>query len=516
MKIRWWRDEFKVGIVIIVAAALLSIMLLRTSQWEFTSDSEEVKIRFGYVGGLLKSAPVHMYGTKIGKVTEIELVGNGVEVTVQLNETVYMREGYQIFIDILGLVGEKYIEILNGPVEKPITQDKPLKGIDPVSIGHVLMKANEITDKTLKTMDFLQSFISTNEKEIHASVVELKKLLAESRDSFKRTMSNADTALARINGLTGQTKGNIAQTAANLNAFTESLNTDRAQISSSIQDLTDGLNQLVTRTAPAIETSLENLQKATEDLPASTESVNQHVAELSKSASQLMAKLDDMATSSDQKLQKSLDDFGESAATLTGMVDRINELVEEIGSGQGTLGKLITDDGGYEQFSETMSASKHAAEDISNITRSLDGKIRFFDTISTKKGYELSYNSLSDSLQNQFTLSSTHLDLYFYLAGLSVRKGKLTYNLQAGRKFGNLTARVGSIRSKVGVGLDYWQFSRRVGISLEGLDVTSGHPELDLKVAVRMVGGWYFIFGAENLTNFDTSFNFGFRTEIEQ
>ena len=105
------------------------------------------------------------------------------------------------------------------------------------------------------------------------------------------------------------------------------------------------------------------------------------------------------------------------------------------------------------------------------------------------------------------------------LAGLDIREGDLTYNLQAGRNFGNLTARAGSIRSKAGVGLDYWPFSKRIGISLEGVDITDRHPEVDLNVAVRFLGSWYFILGAEYLTgsdSSDTGFNFGLRTEVGQ
>ncbi len=142
--------------------------------------------------------------------------------------------------------------------------------------------------------------------------------------------------------------------------------------------------------------------------------------------------------------------------------------------------------------------------------------MRFLDPVNMGKRYELRYNDLSDSIQNQFTLASPRSSDFFYLAGLDIREGDLTYNLQAGRNFGDLTARAGSIRSKAGVGLDYWALSRRLGISVEGIDITDRTPELDVNVAVRLFGGWHFTVGAEDLAGSDVGFNFGFRTEIGQ
>ena len=516
MKIRWWCNEFKIGIVVIVAAVLLSIMLIKAYDWRFAPGGQEIRIRFDYVGGLLKNAPVHMYGMEIGKVTEIVLLEDGVEIKTRLYEEVSIREGYQILIDILGLVGEKYIEIINGPVGNPVASETPLKGTNPISVGYVLLKVDEITDKTLTTMDFVQSFINTNEREISNSVIEFKNLIMEARGTLKETLSNVNALLTRINGLTERVAGEVTQTTANVRSFTEELDKDRAEISSLIQDIADDLTQLVTRSTPVIEQLLSNLQEVSEEVPATMTEIRQHIDELSKSTSQLMAKLDDVTTASNGKLQKGLDDFGKSAAVLSETVDKIDGLVAKIESGEGTLGKLITDESSHEGLNKTMAAGQRAAEDVGNVARRLDGKLKLLDTLGTRKGYELSYNDLSRSMQSQFTLSSTRPNPYFYLAGLSIREGNLSYNLQVGRRFGDLTARAGSIRSKAGIGFDYWPFSRRIGVSLEGVDVTKREPQLDVNFAVRLIGGWYFIFGAEDLVGADTGLTLGFKTEIDQ
>ena len=516
MKTRWWRNEFKVGLMTIVAVILLSVMLIRAANWRFTPGGQDIRIHFDHVGGLLKSAPVHMYGVEIGKVTSVELADDRVEVIAQLYETASIREGYQILIDILGLVGEKYIEIINGPAGKPVTSDDPLLGTSPISVGRTLEQADQVITSTLRTINSVQNFIDTNERQVSEGLIELKDFIVESKGVLQKTMADVDALLTRADRLAERAEVDVSQTVANLKAFTEGLNTDREEISSHVRSITDDVDQIVTRTAPAIEKSVANLQAVSEELPASTERIGQQIDELSKSASQLIARFDRIADSSDEKLQSGLEDFGKSAAVLSETVDKIDKLVAKIENGQGTLGKLITDESSYQQLNDTMTAGKHAAEDVSSVTRDLGRKIGFIDTVSMRKGYELSYSSLSESMQNRFTLSSPRSNRYFYLAGVYIREGDLTYNFQAGRNFGNLTARAGSIRSQAGIGLDYWPFPERIGISLEGRDITDRTPELDLSATVRLFGGWHFVLGAEDLAGSDIGFNFGLRTEVGQ
>jgi len=96
------------------------------------------------------------------------------------------------------------------------------------------------------------------------------------------------------------------------------------------------------------------------------------------------------------------------------------------------------------------------------------------------------------------------------MAGLSVRDIP-TYDLQVGREFGDLMVRVGAIRSKSSIGLDYWILSRHLSASLEVIDVTDREPTVDMDLAFRFFDSWYFIFGARDLARSKRGFNIGFR-----
>ena len=73
-----------------------------------------------------------------------------------------------------------------------------------------------------------------------------------------------------------------------------------------------------------------------------------------------------------------------------------------------------------------------------------------------------------------------------------------------------LRARAGFMRSKVGAGLDLWLWSRRFGISVEGVGLTSSEPELNAEVAFRFFRYGQFLLGAENLTG-ERRWTTGFR-----
>jgi phospholipid/cholesterol/gamma-HCH transport system substrate-binding protein len=510
MKAKRWRSEFKVGLMTIIGLTMLFILLMKASDWHLGGGDREIRIHFENVGGLLEDAPVHMHGVKVGKVTRVELVENKVEVTASLDTEAPIREGYQIFIDILGLVGEKYIEITNGPAVNPPTKDDPLKGVNPISVGKVLMRTDEITNKTIKTIDFVQEFISKNEKDIHAGATELKNLISEARGILKKTMGNVDILLARVNRITEATEDDVSQAMADLSALASGFRKDREKISSLIDDTSENLDQLMKLTTPAIEESAGNIREVSQDLRDSIQKANEHLSELSKSTSQLVAQLNDFADSGNQKLQKGLDNFNNSVAELNEIAGRVNAIAADIESGKGTLGKLINDEAGYEQLYRTVAATKNIVEDVNEATASLDRKLEFFKTMRSSKQYELSYDSLSRSLQNRFTLSVSGLGPYVYMAGLSVRDVP-TYDLQVGREFGDLMVRVGAIRSKSSIGLDYWILSRHLSASLEVIDVTDREPTVDMDLAFRFFDSWYFIFGARDLARSKRGFNIGFR-----
>ncbi|HEX29860.1 TPA: MCE family protein, partial [Candidatus Poribacteria bacterium] len=136
-------SEIKVGLLIALSLVILVLLLTNSANWRGIGG-KILKARFDFVSNLQLGAPVHMSGVEIGRVIDIKLVEEGVEVTMRIKSPQPIRKGCVASIDFLGVVGETYVEIENGPLGNPPLPDKAvIRGRNPVSTATVLSKAEK-------------------------------------------------------------------------------------------------------------------------------------------------------------------------------------------------------------------------------------------------------------------------------------------------------------------------------------------------------------------------------------
>jgi hypothetical protein len=146
---------------------------------------------------------------------------------------------------------------------------------------------------------------------------------------------------------------------------------------------------------------------------------------------------------------------------------------------------------------KTFANVNKAITDFNKTTKDLDRwRLQLFGDINSVGEYELSYNHLSGVLQNRLRLSILPVAPYTYIGGLFMKGDDIKYDLQAGRRFGNLTIRGGFIRSRAGLGLDYWLIPNRALISLEGVNITTKEPEIGFDASLRVFHNLYLMLGA--------------------
>jgi len=512
MKARLKPSEIKVGVVILIGLALLLALLLKASRWQPNANTQEIKISFENVGGLLKSAPVSIQGMEIGKVKKIELMGNWVQVTAHIDKSIVIRDGYRILIDVVGIVGEKYIEIVNGPNVNVVTKDDPLLGISPTSIGNILIKANEAAQKAAETLMVVKSVIDNNKDEVQSGINEVRKFISDTSNIMERTLQNIDIMMTRINKLTDFKDGDITQTITEIKTFVTEINKERERVTPLIRSVSDNLDQIVSKASPNVNSSLENLKKSSEDMRALTTKLDKDVAGMTDSVSKIVSQISNTTENGNEKLQKALVDLGRASALMNNILDRADYIVSEVEKGNGTIGKLVKSDEGYKQINDVMVVSKKAIDNVdktfdnvnkavsnfNKTTKDLDRwRLQLFGDINSVGEYELSYNRLSGVLQNQLRLSILPVAPYTYIGGLYMKGDDIKYDLQAGRRFNNLTVRGGFIRSMAGLGLDYWIIPNRALISLEGVNITTKEPEIGFDASLRVFRNWYLMLGAD-------------------
>ncbi len=512
MKSKWWKNEVKVGVVILIGLVLLVVLVLWASRWQPSSNTDELRIRFDNVGGLLKNAPVSMHGMEIGRVKSIELMGNWVQVTASIDQSIQVRDGYRILIDIVGLVGEKYIEIVNGPPTNALAKDDPLLGISPPSIGNLLIEAKNVAKKAEEALDVTKVIIDANKNDIKTGINDIRKFIVATSDTMERTLQNLDIMMTRINRLTEFKEGDIAKTITEVKTLVTELNKERERISPIVNSFVKNLDQMTADASPTISSSMENLKKSSEDMRSLTAKLDKNVADLSDSVSKIVEKIDNTADDSGEKIQETLVDLGRASALMNNILDRADYIVTEVEKGNGTIGKLIKEDDSYEKINEVMTIGKKAlvnadqtfvnvnkaVTDFNRATKDLNSwRLQLFGDVKSIGEYELSYNHLSGTLQNQLRLSVLPSIPYSYIGGIFMKGDDIKYDLQAGRRFGRLTVRAGFIRSIAGLGLDYWVVPERLLLSVEGVNITTKEPEIGIDASIKMFNNWYLMFGAD-------------------
>lgn len=185
-------SEIKSGFFVLISIVLLLVLTFVVGGY-FKKGADEWKVQFGYLSGLSDSAPVYYAGREVGKVDKIQILPGDprpVLVTVKVSKEAYVRNDSVAYIDTLGMMGEKFIEISVGSAEAPaMPVGTVIKGVDPIAMHVMIRKMNLLADEVATMTESLNPLLKTvndvvggNKEEISKSIVNLHEVSANLRD----------------------------------------------------------------------------------------------------------------------------------------------------------------------------------------------------------------------------------------------------------------------------------------------------------------------------------------------
>lgn len=143
--------ELKVGIFVFIGLIILVIFVLMIGDFRIINPGYEFKISFGFANGVKTSAPVRLAGVEAGEVKGIEISYDEktkkplVLLDVWVKKDAKIPVDSRVWVNMLGLLGEKYIEIIPGQnYENLLTEGSLIKGEDPISIQELTDLSREI------------------------------------------------------------------------------------------------------------------------------------------------------------------------------------------------------------------------------------------------------------------------------------------------------------------------------------------------------------------------------------
>ncbi len=179
-----------VGLLFIVSLLLLGVFATLLGWIGRWIDQERFHVLYSFAGGVEVGAPVRVSGVKVGKVDAIEFlspeVGIGKEgATVKVGISVArralhtIREDSRFFINIAGIIGERYVEISPGSAQSPLLKPgAEVRGVDPPRIDQLLSQGYGVFGR-------IQDFLDQNEKVLTEFLTNTSQLLTQANSLLK-------------------------------------------------------------------------------------------------------------------------------------------------------------------------------------------------------------------------------------------------------------------------------------------------------------------------------------------
>lgn len=211
--------ELKVGVFIMIGIAILFIIVFSIGDIYIIKPGYHIKVTFNFASGIGPSAPVRLAGVGIGQVEGIRIIYDEAEKRTKAELDVWVQENVRIeadayiTINTLGLLGEKYLEILPGTPGAPLLKDKDtVRGHDPVPMEKVTENLAKLSDSITSIAAKIDKGEGTigrllNEDVIYKNIEGFTEKLNKGEGTFGRFLTD-DTVYKNFEALSEDIKNN--------------------------------------------------------------------------------------------------------------------------------------------------------------------------------------------------------------------------------------------------------------------------------------------------------------------
>lgn len=474
----------KIGIFFIICSCCAGIYIYKSADF-FEGGTKTYYALADDAMGLLRDSNILVAGVVVGKLDKIGLENGKAKFTLKISKDLVLYENARIEKVMESMLGTYVLVLEPGDSSAPaLNENDYIKNVKTASgLSGAMEKASEIMEKTDALME---KILERENKE------KIDKII----DMLVRTTENT----------------------------TQSIEGNMKMLSSVLKDMSDVMQKVNSKS----DTEMEKLSKILEN----TLKVTDRIAEISDGK--------------DEKLNQTLDDLRNSlkliadelAASRGAMQDvreitsNMNQITEKVANGEGTVGKLMTDDKLYQDivkvsdklsdYADTLLGMKVYVDAHSNYMVFNNSFKTYFDiTLQPRKDRFYLLGVVDDprgNVSHTVTTHTTDVDGTTYIVedDKTVVTDKLKFNLQIGRIFGPVALRGGIFQNKAGFGIDYnpWKY---VSLSAEIFDFGSGGaPQLRVQGLARPLlwtmepFSWLYITaGGEDLINGERDLYFG-------
>lgn len=335
------RLQFRVGLLVLVSISIGTALAIRFGDLhKHLEEQYPIVVQLPSAEGLYATAPVTMYGIKIGEVADIVLneKRGGVDIVVGVKQETRIRKGSRAIV-VRSLLGDTALELLPGTSQEHLTAGARISG---QAAADPLAMVQRLEARTLETLD-----------------------------AFAATSSDWRLVAQNLNGLMDTNRGDlrliVERAAESLQEFTATMRSANTMIGEA--------NKIVSN--PAAQ---EALQQTLIALPQMVEETRLTIAATRKAvdhANRNLANLSQLTEPVGQKGQQMVDRLDNSLASLESLLGELNTVARVVNTGDGTLQRFATDPSLYENMDRS-------AQSMAVILRNAEPLIRDLKEFSDK------------------------------------------------------------------------------------------------------------------------------------
>jgi phospholipid/cholesterol/gamma-HCH transport system substrate-binding protein len=321
--------ELKIGLITIIALVLAATLIFMLSGvGGFSWQRYGLKTIFDNIAGLKEGAPVRVAGVEVGSVTEVDFIGDRVEVTFEVSEEMMSRitTGSTATLGSVSLLGESAVDV------SPSSQGTPIPEWGYVPSAPPAGTLTEVATKATAGLEEATQLLS----EIRAGKGTIGKLFTD--ETLYRDMTAFVSAAEDVATRMGDARGTLGR-----------LINDPAA-------------------AKALEASLQNLEAVTARIRSGEGTLGQLVNNdaLSKSITSATANLDTLTgrLNRGEGTAGKLVTDAELYNRLNSMADRLDKVMIGLQQGEGTAGSLLRDKQLYENMNGAVNELRGLVQDI--------------------------------------------------------------------------------------------------------------------------------------------------------
>lgn len=202
MKIKIDALRLKVGAFVFIGIILLFAFVFLVGDFSIFKPGNNIKVIFEFASGIKTASPVRLAGIDIGTVKNTRIFYDAnekktkVEVQLWIAGDAKIPSDSKVWINTLGLLGEKYVEIIPGTETASFIKDgDTVKGEDPVSIHEITRMARNIALQLEDSLDDLKEIVEDKEtkeslKEIVVNLKEITRKINEGQGTVGKFLTD--------------------------------------------------------------------------------------------------------------------------------------------------------------------------------------------------------------------------------------------------------------------------------------------------------------------------------------